>query len=317
MSVGLLLVSLLLTHPDLDEGRVAVSAMKYRAAVPALTRVTQDAAASDAEVAEAFSLLAKAQLALKKPELAQAAYEGLLQRAPMAADPEGSPALRAAFQKAKTALFPPRTVRLVRKASGAESLVVEVINPWRVALTASWLSVRPEAPARALPLEEGRVVTALAPGTAGWLEVSADGAVLAALGSRAQPLEGPPAPVVAAVEPPKPADAPKSEPALTPREKAEPDVRPPAPLPAVSTSRRVLGWTLVGLGVAATATGIGLYFGGVSDSYRGANWALLDLTFEEGVLLRERGPVLQQVGPITGGVGLAAVITGVIILLTE
>ncbi|MFZ5441333.1 MAG: hypothetical protein ACOZQL_15095 [Myxococcota bacterium] len=311
MSAGLLLVTLLLAHPDLDEGRVAVSAMKYRAAVPALTRVTQDAAASDAEVVEAYSLLAKSQLALQKPQLAQAAYEGLLQRAPMTADPEGSPALRAAFQRAKTALFPPRTVRLIRKPSGADTLVVEVINPWRLALTASWSSARPDAPARVLTLEEGRVVTSLAPGSAGWLEVSAEGQVLAALGSRAEPLEGPPAPAVATT------DAPKQEPTLAPQPKTSPEVLPPSPAPVVNTSRRVLGWTLVGLGVAATATGVGLYVGGVSDQTRGENWATLDIPYEEAVMLQARGPVLQQAGGITGGVGLAAAITGVVILLTE
>ena len=82
MFTGLMLVTLVVAHPDLDEGRVAVSAMKYRPAVAALTKVTADAAATDAEVVEAFGLLAKAQLGLKKPELAQAAFEGLLQRVP-------------------------------------------------------------------------------------------------------------------------------------------------------------------------------------------------------------------------------------------
>ena len=211
MSVGLLLVSLLVAHPDLDEGRVAVSALKYRAAVVPLTRVTSDAAASDAEVVEAYALLAKTQLALQKPDLAQAAYEGLLRRAPMWPDPEGSPAVRAAFQKAKTALFPPRTVRLARRTSGPDTLVVEVVNPWRLALTASWLSV--DAPPRALGLEDHRVVTALAPGSAGWLELSSEGQVVAALGSRAEPIVGPPAVVQV--------DAPKKDAVLVPEPKVE------------------------------------------------------------------------------------------------
>lgn len=307
MSVGLLLVSLLVTHPDLDEGRVAVSALKYRAAVAPLTRVTSDAAASDAEVVEAYALLAKTQLALQKPDLAQAAYEGLLRRAPMWPDPEGSPALRAAFQKAKTALFPPRTVRLSRKPSGSDTLVVEVVNPWRLALTASWLSV--DGPPRALGVDEHRVVTALAPGSAGWLELSSEGQVVAALGSRAEPLMGPPA----VAQP----DAPKKDVVLVPEAKVEPVSLPPPPPPAGVPTRRVVGWTLVGVGAAATLAG-GITLGtGAADKDFAARWPLNGLSLPDNNALEASAEARVVAGPIIGGVGLAALIGGVVVLLTE
>lgn len=315
MFAGLLLVTLVVAHPDLDEGRVAVSAMKYRPAVAALTKVTLDAAASDAEVVEAFGLLAKAQLGLKKPELAQAAFEGLLQRAPMVEEPPGSPALRKAFQQAKAALFPPGTVRLVKRPSGEDALVAEVINPWRIPLTASWFSLLDEVGPRQVRIEEHRVVVALVPGSVGWLELSSGGNVVAALGSRARPIAGPLAPVVAEGRPP-PADAPAKAPALTP-ERREGTLLPPAPVKAVSPTRRALGWGLVIGGAAATAAGIGLLGGGSVLVDRAENWVFNGLSYEQSERDRATGATLQLVGPIVGGVGLAALISGVLVLLTE
>ncbi len=314
MSVGLLLFSLLVAHPDLDEGRVAISSMKYRNAVPALTRVTQDAAASEADVLEAYGLLAKAQVALHQPAFAQAAFSALLQRAPMTADPDGSPALRAAFTLAKTALFPPRTVRLTRRASGADALVVEVVNPWHVPLVASWQSVRPEGPPRGLAIEEHRVVTALAPGSAGWLELTCEGQVVAALGSRAAPLEGPAAPAVVTVT-----DAPKEmkEPVLTPVPAKDALLLPPPPPPAGNPSRRVLGWTLLGVGLAATAVGAGVLGWGVSDKATGDGFPFTTMDYEESLRLRASGGTKIIVGPVVGGVGLVSAITGVILLVTD
>jgi hypothetical protein len=286
---------------------VAVSALKYRAAVGPLTRVTSDAAASEAEVVEAYALLAKTQLALQKPDLAQAAYEGLLRRAPMAADPEGSPALRAAFQKAKAALFPPRTVRLTRKASGSDTLVVEVVNPWRIALTVSWLAL--DGPPRALSLDEDRVVTALAPGSAGWLELTSEGQVVAALGSRAEPIVGPPAQV---------SDVPKKDVVLVPEPtKVEPTVLPPPPPPEGVPTRRVVGWTLVGVGAAATIAG-GITLGtGAADKDFAARWPLNGLSLTDNNALETSAGARVVAGPIVGGVGLAALIGGVVVLLTE
>lgn len=308
MSVGLLVVTLLLGHPDLDEGRVAYSSMKYRAAVPALTRVTQDAAAADAEVQEALTLLARAQLALKSPEAAQAAFEALLRRAPMAEEPSGSPALRALFQQAKAAVFPAGTVRLTRKEAGEDTLLVEVVNPWRLVLVATWHQVRPADSTRALALQGAQVVASLPPGSAGYLELTKEGQVVAALGSRAEPIAGPPAAV---------SDAPKAEPTLTPTAVAPVLMTPPPPPAPASPSRKIAGWTLIGVGVAAAATGAGVIAWGADDRRRGDGFPFTTTDFFESQQLQASGDSKLAAGGVTGGVGLVSIVIGTFLLLTE
>lgn len=310
MSVGLLLVTLLLGHPDLDEGRVAFSSMKYRAAVPALTRVTQDAAASEAEVQEALTLLARSHLALKAPDAAQAAFEALLRRAPMAEEPTGSPALRALFQQAKAAVFPAGTVRLTRKESGEDTLLVEVINPWRLPLVATWHQVRPTESARVIALQGTQVVASLPAGSAGYLELTKEGQVMAALGSRAEPLSGPPAPV---------SDAPKAEAAPTLAPTAPPPVlaTPPPPPPAATPGRKIAGWTLIGVGIASAATGAGVIAWGSDDRRRGDGFPFTTTDFFESERLKTSGDTKIAAGGIVGGVGLTSIIIGTILLLTD
>ena len=317
MSVGLLLLSLLLTHPDLDEGRVAFSAMKYRAAVPALTRVTQDGAAADAEVQEALTLLARSHLALKAPEAAEAAFEALLRRSPMAEEPAGSPALRALFQKAKVTVFPPGTVRLSRRQSGEDTLLVEVVNPWRVALVATWYQVRPVASSRVLAFQGAQVVASLPVGTAGYLELTKDGQVVAALGSRGEPILGPAGPMA---EPPlPPSDAPKTDiaPVLAPVATPAPAVTPPAPLAPVVQSRRVAGWSLLGAGIATAAAGAGVIAWGSDDRRRGDGFPFTTRDLTEAEALKVSGDTKMLAGGIVGGVGVTGVIIGVIVLLTQ
>lgn len=310
MSVGLLLVSLLLTHPDLDEGRVAFSAMKYRAAVPALTRVTQDATAADAEVQEALTLLARSHLALKSMDAARAAFEALLRRSPMADEPAGSPALRALFQQARAAVFPPGTVRLARRQSGEDTLLVDVVNPWGLALVATWHQVRPIAASRVLTFQGNQLVSSLPVGTEGYLELTKDGQVVAALGSRAEPILGPAGPM-------PPSDAPKTEVALTPVAAPTPALTPPAPLQPVSASRRVAGWTLVGAGIATVAAGAGVIAWGSDDRRRGDGFPFTTQDLIEAEALKVSGDTKMVGGGIVGGVGLTSVIIGVIVLLTE
>lgn len=110
------------------------------------------------------------------------AFEADVLRAPMAEEPAGSPALRALFQQAKAAVFPAGTVRLTRRESGEDTLLVQVINPWRLSLVATWHQVRPTDSARALPLQGAQVVAALGfRATPRWRR----GASSAAWGSRA------------------------------------------------------------------------------------------------------------------------------------
>ncbi|MFO0599713.1 MAG: tetratricopeptide repeat protein [Myxococcaceae bacterium] len=313
-----LLVALLLAHPDLDEGRVAVAALKYRAAVPALQRVTRDPAASESDVAEAWLLLGRSQFALQKPDLAQAAFEALLQLRPLQEEPTGSPALRAVFNKAKSAVFPPKVVRLKRRASPEDALVVEILNPWRLPLVVSWHPVPGAADTapRALTIDDDRVMMALVPGAAGWVHVESNGEVLAELGSAAAPIRGPAPPEVAVAPPPPPPvrDAPRAV-ELAPSAPA-PTVLPPEPR-KVDGTRRALGWTLAGVGLATTAVGVGLAAGGTGDLARANNWVFEGITLDEANRLEAQGRPLQVGGFIVGGLGLTALISGIVILLKE
>lgn len=310
MLVGLALVALVLAHPDLDEGRVAMSAMKYRAALPALTRVTADGRATEAEVVEAWGLLARAQQALKNPTAAQGAYEALLRLAPMAEEPAGAPTLRALFQQAKAAVYPAGTVRLVRRPSAADALVVDVVNPWRLPLVAAWRPV-PAGASKALPVEGHQVVTALPAGTQGYLELQAEGRVVAALGSRAEPLRGPA--VAAAADAPKVETAPRLAPETTPA-----PLLPPPPPPAVASSRRrTAAWVLVGAGLAATAAGAGVMVWGLDDVRRGEGFPYTVADYEEAERLLASGPTKQLAGGVVGGAGLVAAALGAVLLLTE
>jgi hypothetical protein len=230
----------------------------------------------------------------------------------MTEEPPGNPALRAAFQQAKVAVFPPGTVRLARRASGEETLLFDVINPWRLAVIATWHQVEPTVVSRTLTLERQPVATSLAPGSAGYLELTKDGQVVAALGSRAEPLRGPPAPAVA--------DAPKAEPAptLTPVAAAPvPALTPPPAAAAPSTGRRVAGWTLVGAGVLTMAAGGGVAAWGADDRRRGEGFPFTVTDLDESQRLLVSGDTKMISGGIVGGVGLVGVVIGVIVLLTD
>jgi hypothetical protein len=67
MSAGLPLLTQVVAHPAVEEGRVAVSALEAPPVVAALTRATLDAPAGDAARVEVFRLQAKAARVLPGP----------------------------------------------------------------------------------------------------------------------------------------------------------------------------------------------------------------------------------------------------------
>lgn len=325
MTPLLLMVTLLGTSPELEDGRVAFARLKYAQAIERLRPLTEKADAPEAERVEAFELIARSSLALGKTAQAVAAFEGLLQLVPMADTPQGSPKVQRAFEQAKQARFPPGYVELKRRPSGNDVLEVDVVNPWRAALTLElWQATgAADFAKRELSVTGHRALTALPPGSRSYVRaVAADGKVLAVLASAAAPIEGPPAPkverpappVVVVVTEPRP-DAPRAEatPVLTPRETLPPPP-PPAPAPATAT-RRTLGWVSLGVGLLAMAAGAGLLGWGESDlaTARGFPLTIQD-PFEVARLLSS-GQTKQTAGGVTLGVGGAVAIVGAVLLL--
>ena len=319
MSAPLLLMMTAMfgASPELEDGRVAFARLKYQQAVEALRPLTQNADAPAEERAEAFELTARASLALGKKPQAVAAFEGYLQLKPMADDPQGSPKVRAAFLEAKKARFPPGFVELQRRPSGNEVLELDVVNPWRVSLTLElWEATTGDFAKRELAVEQHRALTALAPGSRAYVKaVGADGKTLAALASAAQPIEGPPAPVVepkvVAVAPP--ADAPKVEPTLTPKE----TLPPPPPPPEVKSGggKRVGGWVALGVGVLLIAVSAGIMAWGASDKSCASNFPFCTSSLTEVSSLESSGNTKLLIGGIGLGLGGATALAGAGLLI--
>lgn len=323
MSAPLLLMMTAMfgASPELEDGRVAFARLKYQQAVESLKPLTQNAGAPADERAEAFELTARASLALGKKTQAVAAYEGYLQLKPMAEDPQGSPKVRAAFLEAKKARFPPGFVELQRRPSGNEVLELDVVNPWRVPLTLElWEATTGDFAKRELAVEQHRALTALGPGSRAYVKaVGADGKTLAALASAASPIEGPPAPIEEpkVVEPKvavtPPADAPKVEPTLTPKE----TLPPPPPPPEVKSGggKRIGGWVALGVGVLLIAVSAGIMAWGASDKSCANNFPFCTSSLTEVSSLESSGNTKLLIGGIGLGLGGATALTGAGLLI--
>jgi hypothetical protein len=318
----LLLVAMLGASPELEDGRVAFARLKYAQAIERLRPLTEKAGAPVEERVEAFELIARASLALNKKAQAVAAFEGLLQLEPMAGEPEGSPKVRQAFDEAKKARFPPGYVELRRRPSGDDVLELDVVNPWRTALTLElWQATTADFTRRELPVTQNRALTALPPGSRSYLRaVAADGRTLAVLAGAAAPIEGPPAPPVAApvvaTAETRPADAPRAEPTADLAPPASPSPLSPQPVPPVGMStRRLTGWVLLGVGLVSMAAGGALLAWGEADlaTARGYPLTIQD-PFQVAALLSS-GQSKQTAGGITLGIGGALTITGTVLLI--
>ncbi len=288
----------LASSPDLTAGRAAFSSLQYAKAAELLTKVTNDPAASPSEQLEADELLARAQLALGHLDLAHAAFTHLLTANPMAAEPAGAPSVRAAFQRAKQALFPPRFIRLRQRETPNDVLEVEIINPWRLSLVAElWQAGGEAAFERHLhPVVGDRFITALGPGARAFVRiVGADGGLLASLGSENAALLGPPALVV---------DAPKAVPVVT----LTPTVVPSAP-PTVST-RPVLAVVTGGVGLAMLVVGSVLIGTAIGEQALADGWPLNGATLQEATLARQQAQPTLIGGIVTASVGLVVAVLG-------
>lgn len=309
-----LLAMLVAVTPELEEGRAAFSSLKYQQAITVLGTVTTSNAPSS-EKAEAFGLMARAYLALGKTANAQAAFEGQLQEDPMADEPPGAPKVKQAFLAAKRARFPPGYVQLVKRPSGEDSLVLDVVNPWRVTLVMqAWEATTGDFVKKAVTLDGLRLVLALPAGSKTWVQaVSAEGKPLATFASASEPVLGPKLQVVVVAHEKKP-DAPV-EVKTTPKE------APPAPPivvtapPTGPSANRVIGYTLIGVGVVAAIVG-GIVAGlGSAEWNKGDGFPFtVDDPFEAERLKRE-GTSMMIGGGITAGVGGVSLISGLVLAI--
>lgn len=330
-----LLALLLTASPELEEGRVQFSALKYAAAVQSLTKAAANASAPVAERVEANDLLARAHLALGHAPQAQAAYEALLALDPMAEEPKAAPKVVAAFRRAKEAKFPRDFVQLVRRPRGADVVEVEVVNPWRTSLQLELVEATTGAfAARPMPLERNVALATLTPGCRFYVRaVTADGRTLARLGSETEALAGPPAPappVAVAVAPPVKQEPvpPPPPPSVTPdapKKEASPldailnpRLVPLAPgiAPMVKSSklRAALGWSLIAVGALAVIGGAIVLGLGVSDTNQAAGWPLNGISFDDYNSLKRSGETKTVIGAaLLGGGALFGVAGGVLV----
>jgi hypothetical protein len=330
---------LLAASPELEEGRLHMAALRYKAAVTALTKVADDAQAPLAERVEAGDLLARAHLALGNTAKAEAAYEALLSLDPMAAEPKAAPKVVAAFRRAKERRFPPGTVLLERRARSAELVEVRVVNPWRLAVQVELMSATSGAfTGKPVELDAALVgIATLSPGSRYYVRcLGPDGKVLASAGSELEPFAGPPAPppapVATTTEPPKgeaPPPLPRTDrvpvsdaPAATtttPRKGVLDQVLDPRVLP-VSRSMplgRVAGWALLVGGVVLALAGGGAIAWGLLDIDRAGRPVEYGLDPDDVILLRRSGEERVLLGGIGAGVGAAlSIIGGVLLAVT-
>ncbi|MBL8924371.1 MAG: bacterial transcriptional activator domain-containing protein [Myxococcaceae bacterium] len=332
-----LVVALLLSaSPELEEGRLHMAALRYKAAVTSLSKVADHAQAPVAERLEANDLLARAHLALGSAAKAEQAYEALLALDPMAEEPKAAPKVVAAFRRAKERRFPRDTVLLERRARSVELVEVRVVNPWRLTVHAELMVATGETfSPRRIELDEKLVgIATLVPGSRYYLRcVNAEGKVLASVGSALEPFAGPPA-----TPPPPPvvtvttADAPTKEqpPPLptsdrapvattTPRQSRgvlDPVLNPQVlPISRSMPLGRVAGWALLVGGVVLALAGGGVIAWGLFDIDRANRWIEYDdLDPISANRLKREAEARVLFGGIGAGVGAVAAIIGSVLL---
>lgn len=312
-ALSLVLFTLLNASPDLDDGRLAYSALKYDKAISSLKRVAEDASLPESERLEALGLLARSYLALGKQDEAKAAWSSLLALSPLASAPQGSPKVKASFKQAKEAKFPPRFVQLTKLASAPDVLEAELINPWSIDLTVElWEAVGAGAFEKKLVAVNGsRVVSSLRAGSRNYLRVvGADGVLLTSLANPNEPIAGPAAPLVV--------DSPRQPPSLVPAPVILVSASPePSAAPSTGWSARSIAAVVIaGLGLAALVTG-GIFFAlGLNEKSLADGWPLNSLDYDTATQYATTGPQKMITGGIFGGVGLAGLITGAVLFFT-
>src|SRR4051794_33540451 len=114
-SASALLTLLLTVNPYLEEGRRLYEGLHYQDAEPRLELAAKSPLSTPEERLEIYDLLARCRIAQGKLEAAEHAYAGLLQEQPNAHTPiNASPRVRAAFDRAKKALYAPDFVALTQ-----------------------------------------------------------------------------------------------------------------------------------------------------------------------------------------------------------
>jgi hypothetical protein len=310
MIAATLTLLFLTTSPELAEGRVASSELKFARAVESLKKVVADDRASTPEKLEAWELLARAQLALNQADAARAAWTGLLALNPLAPEPSGAPRVKQSFLAAKQAKFPAKFLQVTRAASADDVLELDLLNPWSLSVTVElWEAVGQGDFAPRVLAGGAHLVTALKAGSRNYVRVVAsDGVLLASLGSPAEWLAGPAAPVTDA---PKRDEPKKDEPVtLTP---TQPE---PAPSPvrhAGLSASRVVALVISGVALVAVIIGAVLLGNSAQNQNIVNGWPLNGIDYDVYTAAQVAAPQQLLFGGVTGGAGLAVAITGAVL----
>lgn len=332
--MSVVLAILLTVSPELEEGRLQMSGLRYKAAVVTLSKVAASTQLPAGERIEANELLARAHLALGDVAKAEAAYDALLALDPMAGEPQGAPKMVAAFRRAKEHRFPRGTVLLERRPRAADVVEVQVINPWRLALTLQVMTATTGAFSPSpMALDDKLVAVAtLTPGARFYVRATgAEGAVLAQLGSELEPFAGPPA---TPAPPPATSDRPPALPSADRPVATAPPTKPgranssgtlfdqvlnPRVLPVVKPALlgRIAGWVLLGAGILVALAGGGAVGWGLLDLDRTRRPAEYGLDANDVTRLRTLGEEKVLFGGVGIGVGaVVAIVGGVLLAVT-
>lgn len=231
-------------NPWLTEARALVDELKFAEAIERLEVAVQVKGLARDERRDAYELLAYCQVAEGRRAEAVKSFATLLAEDPQAEPSSQAPKVLEVFDEAKRAVFPPGYVQLEERPSAAGLARFSLIDPWKQVTSVVARERHDGGPwtERALTSEDGlyRFEQRVGRGerVEWYVEARAQDTVVATLATEA-----------------------------TPRVVQGAEVEPLAPLPPQPEGvkgRRVAGWVLAGVGVAALGVATGLAVNGWS-----------------------------------------------------
>ncbi len=246
LSLGLVLAA----NPYLDEGQKLFEGLRYPEAEARLKTARQVPTSTPEERRRVYDLLARSVAAQGRMGETEGLYAELLAKDPDAPPPQGvSPKIREAYTRAKERVYPPPYAQLTLLPAAPGRLELSLVDPWQEVTRVVLATSEGTSPfvETALPPRGRQYESALPHAPAGlryYVEArSAQGKVLASLGTQAAPLRAAQAGPAAAVT-------------LTPEQ------------PAPAGPARWPAWVVGGATVAALATGVAMAVSASSDDAR-------------------------------------------------
>lgn len=285
------------SSPWLDEARVLVEQLRFADAIARLEVARQVRSLEPSERRAVLELLAYCQVAEGRREAAEATYTQMLQ-----ADPwlqlereSSSPKVLEAFEAAKTRLFPQDYVRLEQQTSAPGVAALTLIDPWGQVRAVTLFERRDggEWKETVLSEEPGHAyrfpLIVSGDGQLEWyVEATGETATVAHVATRA-------APRVLKVAKQVP-------------------VSIIAPAPKETPASRVVGFVVMGLGVAAAAVATGLAVGGSNLRVAARDRTRAPGDFADTALRADRDGQTQQTWATGLFIGAGATITTGVVL---